>query len=206
VAVIFSDNFNRANSDSLGANWTENAALGTDVDIVGNVARAMSHGGSGAVIETTTNAHAAIADCRVTVRLVSTSCYAGPIVRWNQSTFDGYMAVLNVTGTITVYRIIGGTPTSLGTRSVTRVTGETVGLEVSGTGATVTLKVFHNGAQQGADISDTDAARITAAGRTGVDIVAIANGEVDDFEVDDLSVSGSVIPVILHHLRQQGIA
>lgn len=62
----------------------------------------------------------------------------------------------------------GGVWTSLGSGSRTNAVGDVLRLEVSGTGATVTLRIYINGTQLGSDILDTAAGRITAAGAVGV--------------------------------------
>jgi hypothetical protein len=73
-------------------------------------------------------------------------------------------------------------------------TNDTYAIEVSGTGATVTVKTYKNGSQVGATYSDTNANRKTSGNYAGFH--AIFNSSVwDDFTVDDLSAGGSTTPV-----------
>lgn len=74
-------------------------------------------------------------------------------------------------------------------------TGDVLRLEVSGTGATVTLKLFRNGTQLGSDISDSSAGRITSANYLGIyaySNAALAAG-VDTWEGGNLGASASIV-------------
>lgn len=191
MAVIFSDTFDT----SINAtNWTDEsgqwAVVGAEVRC-GQAAQ--RH------LKTTTTAHAAIADCRVTARRASASGFdAGIVVRSNvtgSTPSTGNCYILNIFGTqdIEVIRRVAGVNTTIATRTQAHADGDLFALEVTGTGATVTLKVFINGAQVGANIDDTNAARITAAGQTGFWNFAI-NSFMDDFSVDNL-VGGTDTPL-----------
>jgi hypothetical protein len=85
----------------------------------------------------------------------------------------GYIFQIDSSTQVSVYRIISGAGTLLGSRTTSTITlGTTiVGISVSGVDATVTLKVYlgdYPGTQQGADITDSDAARIVTAGSVGI--------------------------------------
>lgn len=107
----------------------------------------------------------------------------------------GYYVEFNrLTGTdsVVVYRVTsGGVFTSIGSVSQEFSAGDRLGAEVTGTGATVSIKIYrYTGgawAQLGSTISDTDAARITAAGRIALTIQG-NTARVDDFG------GGTVVP------------
>lgn len=103
-------------------------------------------------------------------------------------TATGYYVELNRlagTDSVIVYRVTsGGVFTSIGSVSQEFSAGDRLGAEVTGTGATVSIKMYrYTGgawAQLGSTISDTDAARITAAGRLSLTIQG-NTARVDDF-------------------------
>jgi hypothetical protein len=186
MAILFSDDFNRANG-ALGANW--DAATDDFHAIVSNEA-VYSVGGGPCLTDVA--AHAATADVIVSFTIASTMAGfdGGVCARANfnltGSTGDGY--VLNVfSGTYELYRRINNVNgTALVSASNTTAEGDVWSLYVSGVGATVTLKVLRNGAQVGSDISDSAGNRITQAARTG--FYSWANGSAyDDFLVTDLA-------------------
>lgn len=190
MTVIFSDDW--ASGSINGTNWTDES--GTWAVVAGEVRcsqAAQRH------LKTTTAAHAAIADCRVTARRASAASFdAGVVARSSitgstPSVGSGY--ILNVFGTqdIDLMRRVAGVNTSIATRTSAHADGDTFALEVTGTGATVTLKIFINGVQIGADVADSNAARITAAGQTGHWSFA-ANSFMDDFSVDDLAAASNL--------------
>lgn len=193
MTVIFSDNFNRADSDTVDAtNWTEV----TDVDILSNQVRGViASGGAWPIIYTTTSAHAAIADVKVTVTQVESTGDGGPCARVTESDATPTMYSLDAfSNTLETLRYNNSaTATVLQSSSITSVANGVVALQVTGSGATVTLKAYYQGVQVGADISDSSASRITAAGQTGIQIFATgADGDYDDFSVDDLVSSATV--------------
>lgn len=187
MATLFSDDFNRADNTSLGANWTE---LNGDSQILSNRLR-FATSTSGAVrVNTTVSAHAATADVKVTVTQVSSSGDGGPCARdsGDNDTAPTMYAVDVYTGTCEIYRHDNSlSGTLLRTASITQVANGVIALEVSGTGATVTLKQYYQGSQRGADATDSTANRITSANRTGAyNWVSATDGDYEDFLVEDL--------------------
>ena len=96
------------------------------------------------------------------------------------------------TDTVFVYRVTsGGVFTTIGSVSQEFGAGDRLGAEVTGAGTTVSIKMFYYTAgawaQIGSTISDTDAARITAAGRVSLSIQG-NTARVDDFG------GGTVVP------------
>lgn len=191
MATIFSDDFNRANADiTAEANW--DSANSTAWNIATNQLSAGS-GGSLARLYTTTSAHAAIADCKVSItRRLGTNFDGGVSVRddgLGQTVMTGYFLDVYGTNNVDVYRRVVGVETLIGTANATHANGDKYTLEVSGTGATVTLKVYKNDTLQNT-FSDTDATRITAAGRCG--IITFHSGDLfDDFLVEDLAAAAA---------------
>ena len=104
------------------------------------------------------------------------------------SGYDAYMLTLAPsagTDTIGVVRTINEVDTTLDTRSQEVAAGDALALVALGAGATITIQVWYRASggswtQLGADISDTDANRITAAGYIGAGVEGIT-GRWDDF-------------------------
>ncbi len=186
MSTLFSDNFNRADSAIVSAaNWTENEAGGGAWAIASNQL-SLSGGGSFNTIIATTSAHAAIADCRATIKRITGGGYdGGPCVRAVSNGSSMYYLDVYGTNTLEIYRRVASSDTLVNSRAQTHGANDTFSLEVSGSGATVTLKILRNGVQVGADISDGDAARITAAGQMGV--ISWATETFDDFLAEDLA-------------------
>jgi len=104
----------------------------------------------------------------------------GPCARCsgaNGST-SGYFLQVTSTGLFgALYQIVAGNPTQIGSNFTApyAATNDTFSLQVSGSGATVTLTVLYNGTQL-YQTTDTSAARITAAGSAGFLDYDNANG------------------------------
>jgi len=191
LATLFSDNFNRINSATVDAtNWTEFESGGSTWSISGNQLAAAG-GGPFVCVLTTTTAHAAIADCKASIKRITGAGFdGGPAVRAaNQNSM--YYLDFYSSDTVEVYRVDSGTHNLVGSRTQTHGANDVFTLQVSGTGATVTLKAIRNGVQLGADILDANAARITTAGQTGV--IAWAAESFDDFLAEDLAGGGATI-------------
>lgn len=135
---------------------------------------------------------------KVTVTQVSLSGDGGPVARWIASRSGNSAAgyALDATSSVCeLYRFDGSSSgVLLRTASISGVANAVLRIEVTGTGATVTLKQFYNGTQQGADASDGTASRITAANRTGVHGWALAaNGDYDDFLAEDFASAAATV-------------
>lgn len=183
---LFSDDFAAGLS---GTNW-QNAVSSASRTFSASGGAVTPNGIAGDYthLRTTTSAHAAVADAKVTCRRVSSSPWdGGPSVRGS----GGSAATANDTcyyfdpaaggGTADVYRRVAGTDSSLGSVAISGAANDTYAIEVSGSGATVTVNVYQNGSLLGT-FGDTNAARITAAGQCGM--VAWALGTYDDFSVE----------------------
>lgn len=192
MAVLFTDDFNRADNDSLGSNWTDPGGGLGDIDILSNRARFVAINTAPLFVATAVAAHAATADVKVTVTHVATGSDGGPMVR-NQSgsgggAFTGY--VCDVFGSVCEIQRhdASATGTLLRTASITMVANGVIALEAEGTAGTVSLKQYYNGVQQGATHDDSSGNRITTAGRSGIYAWnSGANGDYDDFLVETLA-------------------
>jgi hypothetical protein len=198
VSTLFSDNFTRADNATVDAtNWQENTA--GDWSIVSNRVRAIAGTGPMTCL-TTASAHAGTTDVKVSATQVSSSGDGGPVARWTAgtsgATSTGY--VLDAApGVCEIYRFDGtATGVLLRTSVQSLVANAILRLEVTGTGATVTLKQFYNDVQKGADASDGSASRIVTAGRTGIHSWATgANGDYDDFLAEDFASAAVTVSV-----------
>jgi len=196
MPVTASDDFNRADSTSLGADWTQNRG---NHDIAANR------------MKTATNqsgvSHAAFTGVAPT----SADMYVKAIKRGGGSdnhtlgvgarqksaafgSFDAYIAELDLgADVVRLSRTVAGSATELATASVTLVNDVdyTLEIRVSGTGATVSITVLRNDSQV-ITYDDSATSRITATNYAGVyDTVNAASAtkrvETDDFEFGTLA-------------------
>lgn len=192
MSIVFSDNF----PTSLDAtNWTQqNGTWAWQASTqVRNTVR-----GTVGLLRTTTTAHAALADCLATVTQADGSGQAdgGPLVRGTTGAGSGntcyYLDVDCVGGAAAVFRRVAGADTLVGSSDgIVEAANGACALSATGTGGTVTIKKYYKGVQVSSDISDTNAARIVAAGQTGILNWNTNNNndcDYDTFSVDDLVV------------------
>ena len=104
-------------------------------------------------------------------------CYGGPAVRQRIDTQRDYYTVYNVG----LYRVVNGTNNLL--QTITSPEGTKCRLEVSGTGATVNLRLYYDGVLQ-YDVDDTDAGRLTS-GEIGHYMNTSTAGILDNFRGGD---------------------
>jgi hypothetical protein len=197
MAVLFSDNFNTG-TEPNSTNWTE---ADGDWDVIGTATVQAVSGTTPTFLLTTASAHAATADVKVTVTQVDSGGDGGPVARAVGTPGAPTCYAVDVyTGACEIYRHnASDTSTLLRTASITQAANGVIALEVSGTGATVTLKQYYQGTQRGADVNDGDANRLTTANRTGIYAWTVgASGDYDDFQVEDLVAGGggTILPMI----------
>lgn len=190
MTVIFSDDFNRA---SLGTtNWSDEAGVWS----IDSSIQLASSSSSFRVLNTTTNAHGALADCKLTFTRRSAT-FDGAVVA--RSTISGATSgtgscyVINPfnNNEVDIIRRVAGVNTSIGSiTGITHANGDVIAVEVLGTGATVTFNVYKNGSLLGT-VQDSSGLRIVTAGQTGF-VVFTSSCRFDDYSVDDTS-SGSVV-------------
>jgi len=202
MAVVFSDDFNRADG-SPGANWTgyfstwaiasNQVTVSTGATPTGNQ---LEYTGSGS----------SLADCSVAVKHISTASNPGGVTArrasgvdthyiWRVYTDGGWELCRKITGSITVVLNDGGT-------KLTLVSGAIIKLTVTGSGATVTLDMNYNGVAV-TTYNDTDGSRITVAGVSG--IYGHVDGTIfDDFVLDDLTVGGNDLSTVVGRALGRG--
>jgi hypothetical protein len=205
MTVLFSDDFNRADNpvDTGNSNWDRNASTW---NVSSNELQHAETSFNLAPLETTTSAHAAVADCKASIVARTGAGFNGGPVARKQSGVNTYytVRVQEPNSTLTIMRLVSDADTDLLiVGSYTHTIGDKITLEVSGTGATVTLRAYRNDVQVGSTYSDTDGDRITSAGQAGAkDWDFSASNLYDDFLVEDLAGGGGpTIPIVMHHRR-----
>ncbi len=184
MAVLATDDFNRANG-GLGANWTN---LRTNVfRIVSNQVESTDILEDAVAIWNTITwpadqyAQAAIKNLSggvsgegmgVSLRM------SGPV-----DSITGYRVIVadSGAGNVAIERFASGAFSPITTRTTTWVSGDILKAQIEGT----TIKVFQNGAQLGADITDAN----VATGSAGLSYSsALLTSDLDDFEGGDFTV------------------
>lgn len=201
-----SDDFARADSaTSLGSpagGWSWSPAAGTTWGISSQAAYLVAAGGSSGVrasADLGSTEH--YAECRVNFPTVS----IGPCVRYAAAAETFYHVRRTNSTTLTLFRCVAGSFSSLATISNSAATPHTLRLEAAGTGATVTLTVKVDGSTV-ATHPDSDASRITSGTRAGLRAGATGtSNSADDFAADATGSGTSVVPLVRHHMQMQGM-
>lgn len=178
------DNFNRSDADALGTGWTETYG---DIDIVSNTAKAISKTGYWAAA-CNTGTLLSSADEYVQAKMYQGSAgdqSMGLSIRSSDDQKTAYTVMYRESQTdFLFYRNNGSTDPSVlkdGANTQSGIAdGSTFLVRVTGTGATVTVKVFVNGVEKDS-ADDTSASRITTAGHAGI-WTYYENNYWDDFE------------------------
>jgi hypothetical protein len=188
MALLFSDNFNRADG-APGSNWVE-AGGGSLFSIVSNELTCST--GNNASIAGAVGAFADIADCKVTWKRASGSGYdSGVHVRSNftgatSNVGSGY--IINAfSSQIDIIRRVNNANSLVGSKTgLTLADNDVYAVEITGTGATVSFALTQNSSSLGAAITDTNAGRIVVAGRAGF-YCFNAGSMNDDFQIEDVA-------------------
>lgn len=188
--AVATDNFNRADAATLGANWTVTRGSW-------RIRSNMTAGGIGSIVTNMAvwNAASVGPDQYVQARIVSVSS-SGPelgiLARGASGSATAYgLRTDGLTGQWSLRRIIGGgANTELASGASGLSAGSLARLEVEGTGATVTLRAY--GGTLGTTLlttySDTASDRLLA-GAPGIACYSeFDNGNLDDWEGGDLGV------------------
>ncbi len=123
----------------------------------------------------------------------------------NSGNYNAYEAMIGPS-LIEVYRVDNGTPTSLGSTSVSSAQGDNITLEAKQVGSTVELRVYKNdslvtGLGTSGVITDSDANRKTS-GQPGIAARFGTAGKVfDDWSAEDVAASSSNAPRAVHLMR-----
>lgn len=183
------DDFNRANSASMGANWTTVTGVNLNAngfDIVSNTAQpALRTMDSMELWNAFSFPNDQYAQAALTMTGTTTGIGPGVFVRGTTATNGPCYratATKSATNNVEVLRQ-DATPAyvSLGQRTTTWVDGDVLRLEVQGT----TLRVYQNGTQLGADITDST----YASGSAGIVYSASSATvpQIDTWEAGSLS-------------------
>lgn len=183
MSVLATDNFNRANANPIGGNWTTITGLSA-MQIVSNAATpsSLSPNDCGSYYNAVTWPNDQYSQAKLTVVDTKTDGSGiGVAVRVAAAALTAYRVVLTHAspGTnVSLQRFLAGAFTRLWDRGAAFVDGDLVRLEVQGT----TLRVFINGVQVGADFTDTN----IASGNAGISYSSVAtSASLDDWEGGD---------------------
>jgi hypothetical protein len=169
MSVLFTDNFNRANSGTLGASWTDVVA---GWSVASN--QAVPASASNASVW---NGGPPPADCYAEVKVVTLptgSDEAGILLRVNTGTLNGYGVGHNApSGNTRILRLDAGASTVIATLSSAVAAGDTLRLEVRGT----SFRALVNGVVR-ASVTDAtyNVSQVSGMSSTGTTAV------FDDFE------------------------
>lgn len=213
------DTFNRADG-GLGSNWTSPIWNGDDAPaIVSNTFRGGAGSGSDgdAYWNVASYTESEVYITITTLPSAGTGPYLmariqSPGVAGAMDAYQLYCAKVAGAGNDTwaTYRVINEAQTLLANGTQELNVGDSIGLVVTGTGATVTVQAWYRASggswtQLGSDYSDTNAARITSAGRIGVGCQANV-GRLDDFGGGEHGAgAGAVGPLLNGRLIHHGI-
>ena len=144
--VNFSDNFNRADSTNLGANWTEASG---DAEIVSNIMRLMTGGyADNFMIYTGTATSTVDQYVKFTIEAAFTADARFPCVvfRYTNTSTPFYVVFFNVNGdnlTWQRYATTAGAATVIETSGTLAIaTGDIFGVTISGTGTATVVRVW----------------------------------------------------------------
>lgn len=191
--VTVSDDFNRADTATLGANWTNTG--GTTIGVKSNRCYFGDSYGAGEQhrVRYTGTALAGV-DHFVQFDIVTlpASGYgdARIMARFSSAT-SAYELRRDNGGSWYVNRITSGGETDIMSGSAGAFSAaETWRMEVTGSGATVSIAVYKNGVQQGSTYNDTAASRITTGTTCGIGGYT-AGGSPSDVNSDNWSAGDS---------------
>lgn len=173
------DNFNRADNADLGAEWTAVSGTG-QFKIESNSAKSSQPAANRDEYHSLLVGNDQQAKAKVTVSGVTDQTGIGVGVRIQISNFNLYMAVVNKASSnnVTVAKVVASVYTLIGQRTTTWVDGDELTFSITGT----TLRVYQNGTQLGADMTDSE----FSSGRVGVTSRPVfTSGALDDWEGKD---------------------
>jgi len=189
VAVLATDSFTRANNADLGTAW--------DVPTGGAAFKVASNAATPTFLESdamesnnsATWPNDQYAQCAVTVVGTVSTTGLGPAVRMATGALTFYRCVAShaATNNVELAKFVSGSYTQLALRTQAWTDGDVLRVEVSGT----TLKMFRNGTQLGANVTDSS----IASGRAGIGYSgAVTSGSLDDWEGGDFTTAAKALP------------
>ena len=189
--TTITDNFNRADSSDLGANWTESQG---DFQILTNVLDIVSLTTSWAVAKHNTALSSANHYVQANVNRETSGNQVGPgMVGRFADTSNYYYCKVDISGIDDqrIYKIVTGTRTSLGEASDDWNNGSVMKLEIDGS----SLKMYE-GATLRVSVTDTAITGNTTAGVVTND--ATATIDWDNFEAADLAAAYQPRPAVIN--------
>lgn len=180
------DNFNRANAGTLGANWSRFWSGDNDMGIISNTARTAINDYSDNYYNV---AQYQNCDAAITIPTLSASSreiyLAARLQSPGTASLSGYNILLTnaATDTIALQRINSEVITTLNTWNQNIAAGNKIGMRISGTGSTVTIEIYIDiGAGWVLFQTETDSSadRITATGYGGIGTNSTTT-RLDDF-------------------------
>jgi hypothetical protein len=198
--ILESDNFNRANETPMAAPWVQiRVATGFNISSNVVVCGLLTQSNEWRLARRNFPADQYVQAAISVTSTTSPSGY-GVVARASSVSDDRTMyrlvASKAVANNIVLDRLNAAVSTSLATRTVTWVDGDILRLEITGQG-TATLKIFQNGVQLGANVSDVAP---LAEGQCGICMAStVTGGSIDNWEAGDFSgaVPERIFPFIL---------
>jgi len=183
MGMIASDNFNRADANPIGGNWT---TVTSEIawKILSNHAEPTAFNNDASIYYAGTWPADQYSQAKITVNgSAGSTAGAGVCIRASTSLRTYYRLTVDHAGSnnINLTRIVNGTSTSLWTRTVTFVDGDLIRLEAQGS----VLRAMVNGVAVGADFVDTSP---ITSGNPGLTYSSIeTSSSAEDWEGGDLT-------------------
>lgn len=181
MSTLATDDFNRADAASLGANWTAFSGGISSPSIVSNKAQDTGGADSGAIYS------AATFPADQWAQVVRTGADGGGVAvrgatprTWYSIHIEG---TFGASATLLICKFIAGVFTSISSQTVTFASGDTLYGEVQGT----TLLAKKNGASLGTSATDSSIASGTAG------IFGFGGYIADDFAAGDFAAGGGAV-------------
>lgn len=188
-----SDDFNRADSDSLGGSWTE---VSGDVDIVSNAAASGSGATSYARYDSDLASSVHYAECSMNPFNAAGTHIGGPMVMYSSSANSGYVFYLRgSTSQYRVFRVTAGSLTQIGSTLSEALPAApfTARLEIDGSG---NLDATINTVSK---VTGTDTTH-TGNKRCGFLIGGSSSvAAIDSWEAGDVGGGGGALPAYYYH-------
>jgi hypothetical protein len=187
MAEVFSDDFNRSDSDAPGGNWTEQGSA--DYDIVSNRLRSVA-GSAGEYCFNTSAIGSANYECEADIYYPSGMSNGGPgVVGRATSTSNFYLLLKTFNDNeFQLGKIVSGTYTVLSTFNVT--VGETAKIKLSMNGTTI--KAYVGDVEQ-ASVTDSALSSEGDFGCRSYSAASASPQEWDNYKVYDFTVGGQTI-------------
>lgn len=191
MTTLATDAFTRADSATLGANWTKLSGY-HNLTIVSNTCQLANDGFH--AVDAYTGAGAVALD-QWAQALVNDQAYCGLILR--ADTASTFYAAFSGGGAWTIYKIIATTFTLLDNVGQSASIGDTMYFEVQGT-ALITKR---NGSIVNSITDSAIDGSVVGGPYPGIDMYYTSGPSMDDFSMGDFSAGGVTIPLMDHHYR-----